>query len=388
MENFNLDLNNIIDASELFSDDAQEQGNLTDDPTEEGRESEQEEIIIPAEGFSASEFADPESVGGENANENNGGDTTPPAAGSSPKNTYSSIASAFKIDGVPLFSEADDKTIEGLQNSDDFEEFLKSRLREIVDSKYDEEQKRIKDALTYGMEPTDVQIFENSIKNLNSIREEDITAETEDGEELRRNLILTDLTTVRGYSEDKAKKKLEQIFSAGTDIEDAQDALTACKEFYQSKYKTAFEEQKKAYDKAVAKNKETADKLKNDILKNDKAFGDVKVDGTTRQKIFEAINKPVGKDTNGNPITAIQKYADENPIDFRKNLAYFYVITDGFKSLDKVKDAVKNDVNKKQISALEQALNSTARNDDGSLRYFSPGGFGDTMPQGWQIELN
>ena len=63
-------------------------------------------------------------------------------------------------------------------------------------------------------------------------------------------------------------------------------------------------------------------------------------------------------------------------------------MTDGFKSLDKIKESVKNEVTKKQISALEQALNSTARNDDGSLKYFYPSGATTNAGgTGWQIEL-
>ena len=263
MEEFGLNFDNILDASDLYSDDdaqLEETKPSEDDGTKEPDS--EETIEIPAEGFAANVFADPESVGGEdNANENHGGNTTPPADGTSPKNTYSSIASAFKIDGVPLFSEADDETIKGLQSAEDFEEFLKSRVQEYVDNRLDDEQKRIKEALTYGMQPSDVQIFENSIKNLEAIREEDITAETEEGEQLRKQLIFTDLTMIRGYDEARAKKKLEQIFNASTDIEDAQDALVACKDYYKTKYNESFAEQKKTYEEAVAKNKAAADKL-------------------------------------------------------------------------------------------------------------------------------
>jgi len=387
MEEFSLNFDNIMDASELFSDDVTQENENVQTSGEEESSGSEEDNEIPAEGLKASDFVDSESVGGENTSENDLGNAVPPAAGSSPDNTYSSIASAFKIDGVPLFSDADDEKLNGLQSADDFEEFISSRLKDVVESRLTDAQKRIDNALTYGMNPSDIQIFENSIKNLDSISDADLTAETERGEAIRRDLILTDLTVVRGYTEAKAKKKVEEMFAAGTDVDEAQDALDSCKKFYSAEYQRVLNEQKKIYDDAVAKQKAAADKLKKDILDGDKAFGEVKVDANTRQKIFDAISKPVAKDANGNPITAIQKYADENPVDFRKNLAYFYVITDGFKSLERVKDAVKNEVTKKQISALEQALNSTARNEDGSLRYFNPTGFGDTATQGWQIEL-
>ena len=105
-----------------------------------------------------------ESVGGEP--ENPKGNTIPSnEEPPSPDNTYSSIASAFKVDGVPLFSEADDEELKKISSVEDFEDFLKERLEKAIDDRFDDSQKRIKDALTYGMEPSDIQVFENSLRN-------------------------------------------------------------------------------------------------------------------------------------------------------------------------------------------------------------------------------
>ena len=390
MEEFNLSMDNIIDAKDLeftepIKDDVktEEKKNPEEDKLSEEEKQKEIEIDNTAEVLDAAHL-ELESVGGDKKSEDKGG-TGDPTEVSSP--TYSSIASAFKVDGVPLFSDADDEDIAKLESASDFEDFIQERLEETVKSRLGETEKRINDALTYGMNPSDIQVFENSLRNLNSIKEEDVRSESEEGENLRRQLILTDLIN-RGFTEDRAKKKTEQSFEANTDIDDALDALESNKNFYQSKYDEEFNAQKAEYQKAVEKSKENAKKLRESILDDEKAFGETKVSKKIRQEIFDAVSRPVGKDESGKGITAIQKYADENPVEFRKNIAYFYVITDGFKNLDKVKEIVGSEVRKKEISALERTLNSTARTSDGKLKLV--GGNTESYGSGespWQLEL-
>jgi len=392
MEEFNLSMENVLDASDLELDNkvaepekVKEETKEPEHKEEEKKEEKQEFIENEATEVLDAASLELESVGSNNS-EKETGSTGSPAEGTSP-NTYSSIASAFKVDGVPLFSDADDERLSKIKDANDFEDFIKEKLEETVTNRLGETEKRINDALTYGMEPSDIQVFENSLNNLNSIKEEDINAETEEGETIRKNLIYTDLIN-RGFSEDRAKEKVQKIFENSTDIEEAKDALESNKKFYKAKYDEELNARKAEYDKAVENRKKDAEKLRKSILEDDKSFGEIKVDKATRQKVFDAINRPVGKDKQGRPISALQKYADENPADFRKYLAYFYVITDGFKSLDKVKESVSKEVRKKEISALERTLNSTARNTDGTLNLVGgKGGNYGSGEQAWQIIL-
>ena len=325
-----------------------------------------------------------ESVGGGES-EKDKGSTVNQTEGSSP--TYSSIASAFKVDGVPLFSDEDDERISKIESASDFEDFIKEKLEAVIDSRLGETEKRIKDALTYGVEPSDIQVFENSLQNLNDVKVEDIEDESEKGENLRKNLIYTDLIN-KGYSKDRAEKKVQQIFDANLDVDEAKDALESNKKFYQTEYDKLVNEMKGEHEKLVKKREKDAEDLRKSILDDEKAFGEIKVDKNTRQKIYDVINRPVAKDKNGNPISALQKYADENPVEFRKNLAYFFVMTDNFKSLDKIKDSVSKEVRKKEISALERTLNTTVRDNNGAMKLIggNNGDFG-SGEQPWQIVL-
>ena len=101
-------------------------------------------------------------------------------------------------------------------------------------------------------------------------------------------------------------------------------------------------------------------------------FGDLSIDKSTRQKIYDNIAKPVYKDPEtGEYFTAIQKYEMENRTDFLKNIGLLFTLTNGFKNLDGlVKGKVKKEV-KKGLRELEHTLNNTARTSDGNLKFVS-----------------
>ena len=118
--------------------------------------------------------------------------------------------------------------------------------------------------------------------------------------------------------------------------------------------------------------KEQAEKLKSSILNDKDVFGDLSIDKSTRQKIYDNIAKPVYKDPEtGEYFTAIQKYEMENRTDFLKNIGLLFTLTNGFKNLDGlVKGKVEKEV-KKGLRELEHTLNNTARTSDGNLKFVS-----------------
>ena len=303
----------------------------------------------------------PESVGSEDNKEQEG---TSSKEGTSP-NFYSSIAKTFAEDGV--FQNLDE---EALSKVNDAESFL-DLVEQQVQSKLDEKQKRIDQALNAGIEPTQIQRFENNMKILNSITEDSISEEGEKGENLRKNIIYEDYIQ-KGFSKERAIKAVERSIAAGTDIEDAKEALQSCKDQVNKAYNDAIkkaEEEKANEEKEL---KEQAEALKKSILSDKKPFGDLEIDKSTRQRVFDAISKPVFTDPKtGERLTALQKYEADNHNDFMKYVGLTYVLTDGFKSLDGlVKGKVKKEVGK-SLKELEHTLNNTARNSNGTLKFTS-----------------
>ena len=190
----------------------------------------------------------------------------------------------------------------------------------------------------------------------------------------------------KGFSEEKALKYTQSSFDRGTDVDDAKDALEFNKEFYKTKYNELLTKNKEENERRETEAKSRKQALKKSILEDKDGFGGIEVPDTIRKKVYETINKPVGKNKDGDPISALQKYADENPDDFTKYLSYFFVITDGFKNLGNIEKSSEEKASKKQMKAFEQAINTTLRNPDGSLKFVS--GFSqENKDNNWQLDL-
>ena len=370
-----------IDVENLFSDDGGEEETQVTPPApkekEEIEKTTEEEEINPD-----NLFDNPESVGSGKDNQEE--DTqSEKDKGTSPKtNFYSSIASALKEEGI--FPDLDDDTLNGIKTPEDFAE----AVEKTVQARLDERQKRIDAALQADVEPDEVRRYEQTLANLDAIKEEYITDETEKGERLRKNLIYQDFRN-RGYSEARAKREVEKSFNAGTDIEDAKEALESNREYFSTQYQDLIKEAQEEAKEEQRKIKEEAAQLKKSMLEDKEVFTGITLDKTTRQKAFENITKPVFKTEDGEYLTAIQKYEMDNPVEFRKYLSVLFTMTDGFKNIDGlVKGKVKKEV-KQSLRELEHKLSSTARNSSGNPRYVG-GVEEDTESysgKGWDLDV-
>ena len=390
-----LSLDNILGADEidnLFAedpDDISQEDDIMEPPEEQekGSETENDKVRDTTEDVNVDELftEDPESVGSEEKNTGTKEDTAPPkGSGTSPKNNfYSSIAKALREEGI--FPDLDDDLLSKIQAPEDFRDLIEEQIKAGLD----ERQKRIDAALGVGVEPDEIKRYENTLNFLDSIEDNKITDESNKGEELRKNLIYQDFIN-RGYSKERALREVQKSFNAGTDIEDAQEALKSNKEYFTGKYNDLIDSAKESAKQQEKDRQEQADKLKDSILNDKEVFGDLSVDKFTRQKIYDNLSKPVYKDPEtGQYYTAIQKYELEHRTDFLKNLGLIFTLTNGFKSFDNlVKNKVKKEV-KKGLRQLEDTLNNTSRSSDGNLRYVSsvnedPESF---IERGWKLDV-
>ena len=327
----------------------------------------------------------PESVGSV---VKNGQEETGHGAETSPNNEtnfYSSTLDALVKDGV--LSGLNDEDLAKVKTAEDFAE----AINKVVESRFDESQKRINDALNAGVEPTEIKKNESIIKYLDSITEEDITANDEEADKLRSNIIAQDMLN-RGYSEDKIKRELKKSFDAGTDIEDAKEALAANKEYYKNIYKDLVDKEQKARKEQDDNNRKSFEELKKSIMEDKDIFGTLPIDRQVRQKIYDNISKASYRDDKtGQMLTAVQKYQRENPKEFIKNLGIIYTLTDGFSNIEKlIQSGVKRQM-KSSLRELEHTLSNTSRNSDGSLNLLS-GVTDDNSPEyfgkgGWRLDV-
>ena len=386
-----LSLDNILGAEEienLFVEDDETQDTPPAKANEEPPKKEEEPSKDKEETTEVVDvdnlFTDtPESVGSGKENTEEKEDTTPKGDGTSPKNFYSSIAKALKEEGI--FPDLDDEDLSKVKEPEDFRDLIDQQIKAGLD----ERQKRIDEALNARVEPTEIKKYENTINFLDSINEENISDEGDKGEKLRKDLIYQDFIN-RGYSKERATREVQKSFNAGTDIDDAKEALKSNIDFFRDKYDELVNDAKSEAEEEEKERKNQAEKLKSSILNDKDVFGDLSVDKSTRQKIYDNIAKPVYKDPEtGEYFTAIQKYEMENRTDFLKNIGLLFTLTDGFKNLDGlVKGKVKKEV-KKGLRELEHTLNNTARTSDGNLKFVSgvdedPESF---IGKGWNLDV-
>ena len=364
MGEFNL--NDILtedEVSSLFSDDE----NVQETPPEQTENTQEHndttEVDVDDIFDSKDDSESPESVGSEENNQEKEDTISSEKNGTSPTNFYSSIAKALKEDGI--LSDLDDDVLDKAETPEDFANIIESQIQ----ARLDEKQKRIDEALGVGVEPTAIQQYENAIDYLNSITEDTISDESDKGETLRKQLIYQDFIN-RGYSKDRANREVQKSFNAGSDIEDAKEALQSNKDFFKDSYESLIKEAKEAEVKRQNEQKKEAETLKKSILDDEKVFGDLVVDKAQRRKIFENISKPTYKDPEtGEMLTAIQRYEQENHIDFMKYVGLVFTLTDGFKNLDGLIKGKVNKEMKKGLKNLENTLNNSTRNHDGTLNF-------------------
>lgn len=367
-------LNNPSDIEALFSDETTEETSVQDKNSSIENKGETEETVeeknnnlennITESPKSIEEIFGTESVGNED-NKNTGNEPSSFKEGTSPKtnNFYSSIANALKKDGI--FPDIDDESLAKIKSPEDFAEMFENQ----VQAKLDEKQQRVDKALNYGVELSDIQKFETTLDYLDKITDDVLSDESEQGENIRRQMIYNDFIN-RGYSKERAEREIKKSFDSGSDIEDAKEALQSNKEFYKKSYDNLVNEAKAEAEKLNKQIKEDSEKLKNSILNDSKVFGGLQIDTSTRRKVLDNISKPVYKDPDtGKLLTAIQKYEADNKLDFIKNVGLLYTLTDGFKNLDKlVGNEVKRET-KKAMRELENTINNTSRYSDGNLRF-------------------
>ena len=382
-----LNLNNILTGDEVdtlfdkYTGDSED--NTTGEPQEQQEETTEETVDNNDDKDTTEVNIDdvfaPESVGSDDDEDIQGGqeDTDSLKQGTSP-NFYSSIAKALKDEGI--FPDLDDDN--EVKSAEDFKDLIQKQIEEGLD----ETQKRINEALNANVPVDSIKMYENTIRQLSNVTEEQLSEESEDMENFRKSLIYQDLIN-RGYSQQKAEKEVQKSINAGTDIDDAIDALQSNIQFYKTQYQTQIDSNKAQMQAVQDAQKKEFDSLSKTIMEDDKAFGDFTVDKKTRKKILDNIFKPSYTDQKtGMQYTELQRYATENRTEFLKNFGLAYTLTNGFKDMNGLlKNKVKKEVNK-GLRELEHTLRGdSSKSFGGSLKLMNESP--ETSFRGWDIDL-
>ena len=261
----------------------------------------------------------------------------------------SSLANALFKDGV--LTNLKEEEIKTIKTADDFAAVFEKEIQ----SRIDEKNKRIDEALNLGVEPSEIKKNENLIQYLNGISEDTIKDETEQATQLRMNLIVQDFMN-KGFTQERAIKEANKSVAAGSDIDDALEALESNKTHFNKQYSDLINTAKKEQEEYKQTIIQRDTDVRENILKNEKLFADMNVTPAIRKLAVENIQKPVFTDKEGNKFSAIQKYEKENPVDFLSKVALFYTITDGFTNIDKITSNTKGKIKSKALNELAGSL--------------------------------
>lgn len=310
--------------------------------------------IDPDEEKTASEEETPEEVAGkEEADE----DTLSKSGSESLPNLYSSLAKALgeegflpdldKYDEIDNFEKLGDRIREANKKAlTDSLGFNLDNIAELSDL-----QKQYLRALNEGVPAETFIEAKRDEVSIDSITSEAIEAD----EELRRSLIVNSYVA-KGVPEVKAAKLAQMHIDLAEDVEEAKAAVADIKEAVRLRNEQEFAYQKQLREDSIKQQKEYEESLKKHFFNTEKIGETFDVPRQLRDKMYEAITKPVAKLEDGTLVNAITKLQMENPVDFQHKIAWLYAITDGFKKFDSF---VSQKAMSKATQQLESVLNST-----------------------------
>lgn len=365
-----LSLDNILETGDLEF--------MMDSPDELTEDS--DELEFDSDTKDSTDEETQESVGSEVDLEDEFQQEEPSSEEADSPDFFSSIALALKEEGV--FPDIESSEIDNISSPEDFVAIVNQQ----INNRLSEQQKRVTKALDYGVDSSEIKKYEQVIQYLDSISNDSLTAETDDGEKLRSELIYHDYIN-RGYSPERAQKEVKKSVNAGTDIEDAMDALKANKEFFNKAYDDVIADAKRQTENFKKEEAKAIENLKHSIMEDETFLKGFSVTKDMREKIFKTIAVPSHKDSSGNYYTELQKYQKEDPTGFLKNVGIMYVLTEGFTNLTNVlKPSVNKEV-KKGMRELEKKLkNASYSRPSGSLSVMS-GVSGNKNTKKWSIDL-
>ena len=301
-----------------------------------------------------------EEVGDEEKKDD--GSPNPDGDGAFDKNVFSSFANTLVEEGV-FTSEYD------ITDGQSLVDAMQDEIDRRVDEAIDDSQRRVLEALNYGVQPSKIQQYESTLKYLNGLTEDNINDESENGDKLRRNLIYTDYL-MRGFSEDKARKEVTKSINAQTDIDDAKDALESLRKQYEKGYNNEIAAAKREQEESVKRQEKFNKEVQDYIHSSESAFGGLEMTESMRQKAIDMLTKPRYKDSKtGELMTEIDRYRMEHPMEFIANVSMAFALTNGFKEVNALVKKEAQKKARKSFNDLENALNGSRRTAAGKLDF-------------------
>lgn len=272
---------------------------------------------------------------------------------------FSSLVQALKEGGVLEDVEDDD-----IKSQEDFFKVIDDSIKQREFEDLTDNQKEYLEALRDGVPHTEIAKHQQTQANYSSITEEALENDNEDGEALRRNVIMYNYMS-KGITEAKAKKLTDKIVEAGEDITESKDSLVELKETE----KVAFEADRAAKKEAKIQQEKLEETSRQEFKKLVKETKEVipglNIPANIKNKVVKGLTEPVAYTDDKRPLDIISNYLHENPIDGRFKLAYLLTVTDNLNKMDKLENKqTKKNVMKQLEESMKVKDKGGSLNDD------------------------
>lgn len=343
MDNFSL---SFAGAGDLFADTPVEEIEFEENSTQSQPEGGTEEPEGSQENNTAEDPKDPEEVGSEGDDNNEGNNE-----GAS-SDIYSSLAAFVHEQG--LLPSLD---IDGIKDIKDVDSFAKA-LRAEQES----EAKALLDNYIANLDVKKLAEANTVISELKDVTEDYLKGNIETA----KNIIREDFKN-QGLSQNQINRIINKLVDLG-DEEVINEALT-------SKDSLMEIQTKRIQDEKIAFERNKAEQIK----QQEKQIADIKdavynkkdlIEGynptpVLRDQVYKNMTVAVAEDANGNPINQFIKDRMENPVDFETRMYMVYTMTNGFKNLNNLGISAKS----KAVSELEKTFKNFNLKQDNTPSY-------------------
>ena len=143
---------------------------------------------------------------------------------------FSDFLKYCKDNSIP---EIDEEQIKNCKTVDDLSEIIQS----VVEKRLDDETKAIRDSQIAGVDYSELNVAKNNIEYLKNKEEDILSAEGEDIDNIRKNLLMY-YFNIKGYEQEIAEEEVQDIFDSGKEIEKLKRYLPEMVKFNENKIKS------------------------------------------------------------------------------------------------------------------------------------------------------
>lgn len=262
-------------------------------------------------------------------------------------------------------------------DADGFRRLFEAEIRSRMDAGH----RRVLEALDSGAPVDDIQRMEAVMRDLDGYDESSLADEGDEGVELRKGLIYK-AALFSGMDEARAAKEVEKSMKAGTDIDDAREALSDMRSSVREAYGNMVAEGRRRRDEEQARYGESCRRLEADIMGGDGLTG--RLSEPVKRRIVNNVMARSETLPDGRRVTPLQKYCMTDPRATRV-LGELFTLTDGFRNLGALAEAAARKGVSRGLADMERRLQSTPTAAGGGLRYM--GDDGGAEPGRYEIEV-